>query len=142
MRSLVVLVLLGACGRGHHESVKMSTEMHAKLTSITDDGCELRHAETERPLEQCVSRDGRIRAWLILDADGLSTFVSTVNGTSVNLPSTVRLLPGAEYRWWVVARRADGSRIGAVPRRLRIEDGRGGGGSARTGPVSPTVVLS
>lgn len=78
----------------------------------------------------------------ILDADGLSMFVSTVNGTSVKLPSTVRLLPGAEYRWWVVARRSDGSRIGAVPRRLKIEDGRGGGGSARTGPVGPTVVLS
>ena len=78
----------------------------------------------------------------VLDADGLSTFVSTVRATSVQLPASVHLIPGAEYRWWVVARRADGSRIGAVPRRLRIGDGRGGGGSARTGPVSPIVVLS
>jgi hypothetical protein len=58
----------------------------------------------------------------VLDADGLSTFVSTVQGTTVLLPATVRLLPGTEYRWWVVARRADGSRVGAIPRRLRVDD--------------------
>jgi hypothetical protein len=58
----------------------------------------------------------------VLDADGLSTFVSTVQGTSILLPATVRLLPGTEYRWWVVARRADGSLVGAIPRRLRVDD--------------------
>lgn len=58
----------------------------------------------------------------VLDADGLSTFVSTVQGTSVLLPASVRLLPGTEYRWWVVARRVDGTRIGAIPRRLRVDD--------------------
>jgi hypothetical protein len=71
MRSLVVLGGLVACGRGHHEPIAMSTEMHAQLTSIADDSCSTRHAETQRPLEQCVNRDGRIRVWLLLDAGGL-----------------------------------------------------------------------
>ena len=80
----------------------------------------------------------------VLDADGLSTFVSTVRGTSVRLPTSVRLLPGAEYRWWVVARRADGSRVGAVPRRLRVDDGTNGSGAGaeRMGPPQPYGLLA
>lgn len=78
----LVLVLLAACGRGHYESLKMSTELHAQLTSITDYGCELSHATTERPLEQCVSRDGRVRAWLILDAGGLRGITYELNLTA------------------------------------------------------------
>lgn len=85
-----MLVLLGACGRGHHESLEMSTEMHAKLTSITDDGCELRHAATERPLEQCVSRDGRVRAWLILDAGGLRGITYELSLTATEARATLR----------------------------------------------------
>ena len=71
MRSLVVLGGLAACGRGHHEPIAMSTEMHAQLTSITDDSCVMRDADTQPTLEQCVNRDGRIRAWLVLDAGKL-----------------------------------------------------------------------
>src|SRR4029079_14575840 len=80
----------------------------------------------------------------VLDADGLSTFVSTVRGTSVRLPTSVRLMPGAEYRWWVVARRADGLRGGAVPRRLRVDDGTNGSGAGaeRTGPPQPYGTLA
>jgi hypothetical protein len=66
-----MLVLLAACGRGHHEPLKMSNEVHAQLTSITDYGCELREAATKRPLEECASRDGRVHAWLLLDAGRL-----------------------------------------------------------------------
>jgi hypothetical protein len=80
----------------------------------------------------------------VLDADGLSAFVSTVRGTSVRLPTDVRLRPGQEYRWWVVARRADGSRIGAVPRRLRLDTGIEGGppGSVRSPGASPRSMLA
>lgn len=87
---LVALVLLAACGRGHYESIKMSTEMHAQLTSITDDSCVLSHAETERPLEQCVSRDGRVRAWLILDAGGLRGISYELNLTAAEARATLR----------------------------------------------------
>ena len=80
----------------------------------------------------------------VLDADGLSAFVSTVSETSVSLPANVRLTPGREYRWWVVARRADGTRVGAVPRRLRLDTGaeRGPSSSARSPLGSPRPALA
>jgi len=80
----------------------------------------------------------------VLDADGLSTFVSTVQGTTVLLPATVQLLPGTEYRWWVVARRADGSRVGPIRRRLRVDDpGNGSGADAnRVGAAQPHAMLA
>jgi hypothetical protein len=78
----------------------------------------------------------------VLDADGLSAFVSTVRGTSVELPATVHLLPGTDYRWWVVARRADGSRVGAVPRRLRVGEGIDRRGAVVPQPNEPLRVVS
>ncbi len=85
-----VLVLLAACGRGHHEPIAMSAEMHAQLTSFTDDSCEVRHADTERPLEQCVSRDDRVRAWLLHDAGGLRGITYELNLTAAEARATLR----------------------------------------------------
>jgi len=62
-----VLVALVACSRGHHEPLEMTEAMHAQLTSITDYGCSLRQGRTERPFEECASKDGKIHAWLMLD---------------------------------------------------------------------------
>ena len=81
---------LAACSRGHHEPIAMSTEMHAQLTSFTDERCEVRYADTQRPLEQCVSRDGRIRAWLILDAGGLRGISYELNLTAAEARATLR----------------------------------------------------
>ena len=49
----------------------------------------------------------------VLDAAGSPVYATRTADTVLALPAGVRLQPGQEYRWWVVARLADGSELRA-----------------------------
>ena len=56
----------------------------------------------------------------LLNRDGGALFVTSTRDTALVIPDSVRLEPGAEYRWWVRAMKADGSQPASAVRRLRI----------------------
>lgn len=56
----------------------------------------------------------------ILSADGSAAFSGATQDTSLVVPVTTALAPGAEYRWWVSATLQDGSQARSLARTLRI----------------------
>jgi hypothetical protein len=56
----------------------------------------------------------------VLDAEGAAVFSTTTRDTSVTAPESLRLAPGARYRWWVRATLRDGSDIPGSPREFVI----------------------
>ncbi len=48
---------------------------------------------------------------VVVDTAGLPRFTGSTTDTTVSLPDSVGLDPGAVYRWWVRARRSDGTEL-------------------------------
>ena len=56
----------------------------------------------------------------LLDTDGTPAYETTTTDTTVALPATVVLRPGAQYRWLVRATDGAGGERGSAVRRLRV----------------------
>lgn len=56
----------------------------------------------------------------VLDGAGTVLHAAATTDTTAAVPQSVALLPGIDYRWWVVARLADGSERRAEVRAFRV----------------------
>jgi len=69
------------------------------------------------------SAPGEVRyAILVLSESGSVEFAGVTRDTGIALPDTVSLLPGSEYRWWVVARFVDGSEVASPIETFRVSE--------------------
>lgn len=59
----------------------------------------------------------RLELW---DSGGVARFRSSTQDTSLALPDSVSLRPGATYSWWITASLPDGRQVASSIRRLRI----------------------
>ena len=67
------------------------------------------------------SAPGEVRyAIQVVGETGNVEFAGVIRDTGLALPDTVSLLPGTEYRWWVVASFADGSEVASPIETFRI----------------------